>query len=445
MTIGVTRKLACLASAVALLTSAASRDAGAEQIGLSAGLSHRFLAANEKQTAYLKVGMTGFEMPGGEERAPLNVSLVLDKSGSMSGDKIRKARDAAALFVERLRDEDLVSVVAYDHRVQVLVPATKASDREAINSGIGTLNAGGNTALHAGVSKGASETRKFFDREYINSIILLSDGLANEGPSSTEELAALGASLAKEGISVTTLGLGLDYNEDLMTQLAMKGDGNHAFIERPESLTRFFDLVFGAVASVVAQEVSVKITCGDGVRPVRVLGPDADIEGQNVTVRLNQLYSGHERGILVEVEVPPAEEGEARPIATVDVSYTNMVTKTTDVLTSSIEARFTKSKEDVEKGIDSEVMSLAIERIAVSDRALAVSMRDRGRTQEARSLLLETANHLDKHATRLKSEELRRMSERCRLDAERLDQSVWRKTRKKMKDDDGYRMYHPRI
>jgi len=438
-------KYAYLSIAAFILAGVANGRADAEQIRLSTGLSHRVLAANEKQTVYLKIGMTGFEMEAEGRRASLNVALVMDKSGSMAGDKIRKAREAAALFAERLNRDDIISVVAYDKEVQVLVPATKASDRKPVYSGIEMLRAGGSTALYAGVSKGASETRKFLDRERINSVILLSDGLANVGPRSTAELAALGASLTKEGISVTTLGLGLDYNEDLMTQLAMKGDGNHAFIEKPESLTTFFDLVFGAVASVVAQEVSVKVTCADGVRPVKVLGPDADIEGRGVIVNLNQLYSGHERAIIVELEVPPTDEGKARPIATVDVSYANMMTRTTDGLTSSIETRSTKSREEVEKGIDPEVMSLAIERISLSDRALAVNLRDGGKMQEARKLLLETAERLGEHAKRLKSEELHRMSERCRYDADRLDRSVWRRTRKQMRDDDAYRMYHPKI
>jgi len=199
--------------------------ARAERVKLDVALSHPVLLAGKKQTAYLKVGLTGVPLANPEHRAPANIAIVLDRSGSMSGEKIRKAKEAAILAIARLGSEDIVSVVAYNSYVTVLVPATKVSDKHALYSAINRLYAGGSTALFAGVSKGAHEVRKFIAPDRVNRVILLSDGLANVGPSSPEALAALGASLAKEGISVTTIGLGLGYNEDLMFHLAHASDG----------------------------------------------------------------------------------------------------------------------------------------------------------------------------------------------------------------------------
>ena len=112
---------------------------------------------------------------------------------------------------------------------------------------------------------------------------------------SPAELGNLGASLIKEGISVTTLGLGLDYNEDLMTALALRSDGNNYFIENSAELGRKFAYEFDDVTSVVAQEVTVRITCAPGVRPVRVLGREADITGQTVTAYLSQVYGEQQK------------------------------------------------------------------------------------------------------------------------------------------------------
>src|SRR5690606_9640008 len=109
--------------------------------------------------------------------------------------------------------------------VEVLVPATKVSDRATIDRGIQRLRAGGMTALFAGVVKGATEVRKFLSRDRVNRVILLSDGAANVGPASAGELGRLGTTLRKEGIAVTTVGLGLGYNEDLMVQLAQGSGG----------------------------------------------------------------------------------------------------------------------------------------------------------------------------------------------------------------------------
>jgi Ca-activated chloride channel family protein len=275
-----------------------------EQVKVDVGLAKPYVMAGQKQINYLRVSLTGVPINEPARRTPVNVAIVLDKSGSMSGDKLRKAKEAAFASIDRLSANDIVSVIAYDHTVEVLVPATKVSDRFGIRQSIERLTAGGNTALFAGVSKGAAEARKFLDRQRVNRIILLSDGQANIGPSSPSELGSLGASLIKEGISVTTLGLGLDYNENLMMQLAQKSDGNHYFVEQTTDLARQFSYEFDDVLSVVAQEVTVRITCGDGVRPIRVLGREADITGQTVTTYLNQVYGKQEKYVLLELETP---------------------------------------------------------------------------------------------------------------------------------------------
>ena len=205
-----------------LLAALWTASASAGQVRLEVSLDKPTMLAEKKQAAFVKVGLTGFKLDGKDQRAPVNVAIVLDKSGSMQGDKIAKAKDAAIAAIGRLGSDDIVAVVAYDSTVQVIVPATKLSDKQSVIEQIRRIEAGGSTALFAGVSKGADELRKFLDKNRVNRVILLSDGLANVGPQSPSELGALGASLMKEGISVSTMGLGLDYNEDLMTKLAQK-------------------------------------------------------------------------------------------------------------------------------------------------------------------------------------------------------------------------------
>ncbi|MCG8653135.1 MAG: VWA domain-containing protein, partial [Pirellulales bacterium] len=190
--------------------------ADASQIGLKVGVSNPTMLAGEKATNYVRIALTGFDLPAAEDRPPVNVAIVIDTSGSMGGQKIIQARKAATAAVNRLQDSDIVSVILYNSSAKVLVPATKATDRAEIIRKIDSVKAGGSTALFAGVSKGAAEVRKFLGDDSVNRVILLSDGKANVGPKSPRELERLGASLVKEGISVSTLGLGLGYNEDLM-------------------------------------------------------------------------------------------------------------------------------------------------------------------------------------------------------------------------------------
>ena len=404
-----------------------------EQVKLNVALEKPLLMAGRKQTTYLKVGLTGFELDDAADRAPVNVAIVLDKSGSMSGQKIEKAKEAAIMVLDLLDHSDIVSVIAYNNNVEVLVPATKMSNRRGIRSAIRGLRAGGSTALFAGVSKGAAEVRKFLRRNRVNRVILLSDGIANVGPSSPGELGSLGSALIEEGISVTTIGLGLNYNEDLLTRLAYKSDGNHAFAQSANDLAKIFKYEFGDVLSVAAQEVVVRINCARGIRPVRVLGREADIAGRTVTANINQLYSGQEKFVLLEVEIPAFAARSVCEVATVTVTYANMSTSTTDRLTSTVAARFTNSPALVESEIDKDVAVDALKLVANERSRLAVALRDKGQIEDARELLEYNVRELKKYGKKYDSPVLEKEAAVNIKDAKGLKEKEWNETRKKMR------------
>jgi Ca-activated chloride channel homolog len=417
-----------------LLSGWGGRDATAKpEVKLSVALGTPVMLAQRAGTAYLKVGLTGFEGTDSKSRAPVNLAVVLDRSGSMSGDKLEKAKEAAVTIVDRLDANDILSVVAYDGVVSVLVPATKVSDREGIHARIRAIQPGGATALFAGVSRGIEEVRKFIDATRVNRVILLSDGQANVGPSSANELGRLGAACAKEGISITTVGLGLGYNEDLMTQLAVKSDGNHAFAETPTELAKIFDAELGDVLSVVAQELSVKVQFQGGARPIRALNRSAEIHGETAILSLNQLYSRQEKYFLLEVQVPVEAAGSTIPIAAVDVSYANMATKKTDRVSGTVSATFTTENAQVDANTDKDVMIAAVEAIAIENNRRAVSLRDEGKVKEAQHVLMDNSSYLKSEAKKYKSSRLDVYGAKNLEDSTNLDGERWLGTRKAMR------------
>lgn len=416
-----------------IATGLLAPSAPAEQVKLNVQLAKPLLLANKKQTTFLKVGITGYELLKESDRAPVNVAIVLDKSGSMAGEKILQARNAAKMAIGRLNANDIVSVVTYDSTVRVLVPATKVSDKPSIFAQVDRIQAEGSTALFAGVSKGAEELRKFMSKERVNRVFLLSDGQANVGPKSPGELGELGVSLAKEGISVTTLGLGLGYNEDLMAQLALKSDGRHSFVEDATQLAQIFNEDFGEMLTVVAQEVEVKIKCTPGIRPVRILGREGDISGQTVVTKLNQIYSNQEQYVLLEVEIPATAADQYRDIAVVDLKYMNLGTKTTDRLSSTIGARFSASEQAVVKNESRDVMITCVSQIAVENNRKATVLRDSGRVAEARQVLLSNGAFLGDNARRFKSSFLRQYGVFNGISANNLDGEKWSAERKQMR------------
>lgn len=417
-----------------LVTLMWASTASAAHVRLDADLGTPKVLAGEPQKVYLRVGMTGLELAPNKGRPPVNVAIVLDKSGSMSGDKIASARRAARIAVERLQPDDIVSVIVYDTTVTVICPATRASDKAAILNAISRGSAGGNTALFAGVSKGAQELRKFLDKEYVNRVVLLSDGLANVGPSSPGQLAQLGQSLGREGIAVTTIGLGLGYNEDLMTRLADTSDGNHLFAEEPSDLEIAFDREFGDVLSVVAQDVHITINCADGVRPLRTLGREMDITGQNAVAGLNQIYSDQMKYVMLELEVPPDKAETTRRVAEVELQYRDMGTGELVTEGKTVNVAYVANPELVEQNENAEVMVEAVSQIGNDRNEEALRLRDEGKVQEAQQVLHSNEQWLGQNAAKYESEQLQEEAQEQAEDAANLDEQDWDRQRKIMKE-----------
>lgn len=390
----------------ALAVPALSLARGESPLSFQTELSHPLLPTGQKQTAYLKVSVTGGKAPTLEERAPINVAIVLDRSGSMSGTKIARARDAAKLAISRLQENDTVSIISYDNVVEVLVPSTKLTDKEFVYNAIDKISARGNTALFAGVSKGAEELRKFKNKEAINRIILLSDGRANSGPSTPQELGDLATSLSKENISVTTIGLGSGYNEDLMDKLALNSDGNHSFVETPDELAKVFDQELGSLLSVVAQDLTFTVELAEGIRPVRSLGLESNISGQSVSVSFNQLYAEQNKFLLLEIETPTLETEQDQLIAKAEVTYFDLSNNKTTKAHSQSVARYSKDQAIVKKSRNREVMITAVDFIANEKNLAAIKLRDEGKIEEAKTALYDNQTYLNENAKIWDSSEL---------------------------------------
>ncbi|QPJ62115.1 MAG: VWA domain-containing protein [Candidatus Nitronauta litoralis] len=390
--------------------------APARQVNLDVALGTPVITAGKKQTAFLKVSLIGQEHHS--DRAPVNVSIVLDKSGSMAGDKIEYAKEAAIMAVNRLEAQDTLSLVTYDNVVRVILPAQNVVNKANLQNRIRNISSGGNTALFAGVSKGAHELRRYLESTRVNRVILLSDGLANVGPSTPSELGNLGSSLSREGISVTTIGLGHGYNEDLMTRLAGYSDGNHYFARSASDLVTVFNNEFSNVLAVVAKDVNVIIHCRHGIRPIRVLGRNYEIMGQRVSVDLNQLSSRQEKFVMLEVELPEGSAGQSREVASVDVNYLDLKSKRSDALQGLAAVRYSAAPEEVKRATNRKVMEKAVEQVSNEMSKDVLKSLDEGRVEEAQRLQEKNVSLLKESAKKYDSPALQSLMSEAEEDAE---------------------------
>jgi Ca-activated chloride channel family protein len=340
----------------------------------------------------------------------------------MSGDKIVKAREAALEAVRRLSPDDIVALVVYDSRVQTLVPAQRVGDGRRLEQAICGIEVGGNTALYGGVTRGAAEVRRHLeDRRFVNRVILLSDGLANVGPSSPEDLGRLGASLVREGISVTTIGLGLGFNEDLMTRLAQCSDGNTYFVEHSSDLPRIFAAELGDVLNVVARRVIIEIEFPSSVRPLKLIGRDGIIRGQRAELSLNQLYGGQEKFALVEVEVSPSKPGVELEIARARVSYENAITQRPTTVTAGRNVQFSASQAAVIRSADHQVQAdYAVNVLAVA-KDEAVALVDSNRRDEAAAILRKRALELSAMGEKYRNQAVKAVAAPVAPEADRVE------------------------
>lgn len=359
------------------------------------------LPASGPQQAVVQISLDVAHIPPPAERPPVNLALVLDRSGSMSGGKLAKAKEAAIEALHRLAAGDRFSLVVYDHEVQTLVPAQSAANAAWIEAQIRSIRPGGNTALFGAVSQGAAEVRKQLHGDFVHRVILLSDGLANVGPSAPADLARLGAALLKEGISVTTIGVGTDFNEDLMTQLAERSDGNHYFVESSRDLPRIFAAELGDVLSVAARSIRIEIQLPDGVRPLRLIGRDGKIRGNRVEIFLNQLYGGQEKYALLEVEVAAAEAGTERELARARCSYENALENRPESSESLARIRFSASRDEVVRSADRGVQKALVENEMAVARERAVDLINTGRKDDAVRQLREESAKLQSRSAAL--------------------------------------------
>ena len=323
-------------------------------LNLTAETEHARITASGART-HLQVGLQAIKREA-PRRPPLNICLVVDRSGSMGDErKIEYARQAAIEVVDRLAETDTIAVIAYDDTAQVLAPAARATGKAALRQKLETLAPGGSTDIHAALQAGYAEVQKGLDSEAINQVILLSDGMVTAGISDLGAFGRLTSRMFDDDIQTTAVGMGLQYDENLMMTVARQGKGNYHFVRDPASIGEIFQEELEDLTHVVAQALRLRIKVADDVKLLRVLGsvemeedaidaaktterrldervyrelgitPDRqEIEDEpGLKMLIPQFYMGDSHVVMLEIEVPPGKG--KREIADVYLKYKDVV------------------------------------------------------------------------------------------------------------------------
>ncbi len=341
-------------------------------------------------------------------RRPLNLSLVIDRSGSMAGEKIRNAKKAAKYLIDQMQEDDYVSVVIYDGTVDVLQEAIHPYNKQSIKNKIDGIANRGGTNLMGGAMKGYSLVKRNHSEEYINRVLLLSDGLANEGITNPTEIQRIVKRFNnQDGITISTFGVGSDYNEDLMTAMAENGMGNYYFIKDAENIAGIFRKELNGLMEVVAQNAELKITIPDYVNIDKVYGYSYDQMGRTITIKFHDLFSEETKGVLVKYSISNRIN---QPLAfETSLSYTDIYQRQRERIALLCKSEYTNNFSVYNRSFSDWVSTQVA--IYVSNDRLETAMKevDKGNYSEAKRIVQENKEYISsKPALLQKSVELQR-------------------------------------
>jgi Ca-activated chloride channel family protein len=348
--------------------------------------------------SYRRYMMLSLDAPAVQtRRQPLNLALVIDRSGSMGGGKLERAKGAARRLVTNLMPDDRVALVAFASGVDILARSTYVTHdaRPALLGAIAQLGTEGSTALHGGWLVGCEQVARFVDEERVSRVLVLTDGHANVGVTDAERIAAEARELRLRGVETSTMGIGEGFDQGLLEPLARSGGGRFHFIPDASSIMDVIAGELGELRSLYARRTVVNVGLPRGVVLRRCLN-EYEVEGREgfVRVYVGDLLAGDRKRVVLEVSTPPGSIHERIWISS-KVAYTDAQThRHREQDFPPLELRYAPvhavRSEPVHREVDREVSLLLAAR--ARDEASALSRE--GRHADALGILRETAGKL---------------------------------------------------
>jgi Ca-activated chloride channel family protein len=331
------------------------------------------------------------------KRVPLNISVVIDRSGSMQGVKMGFAKKAAKNIIDQLKSEDIVSIVIYDTYVDTIQPPVHVIDKEKIKAKIDIISPQGSTNLWGGTEQGYQFVQRNYKSGYINRVLLISDGLANTGLTDTTLISIKVQNYKDDaGISLSTFGVGLDYNETLMTDMAETGAGNYYFIDAPEKMTILFNNELNGLMNVAAQNAELRIRLPKGVSIQKSYPLKYQQSGDEITVKLRDLSSEETKATLFSFRIDDQATEVLKFIST--LTYTDVNDGLQKVLTNENLLSPVKNTNTYLVHFNKQVIEQTILYTANEKLENAMNLMEKGEYQEAQKYLDANSAYLKANA-----------------------------------------------
>ncbi len=307
----------------------AARVSVGDTLLVDARLGHASLPRGTTGETLLYAQVTSSDAGRGVTAPPMSLALVVDRSGSMKGERIAKAIEASVHALERMRDGDLITVVTFDTAAQVVVPPTRvgADTRSRIEGAIRNIRLGGDTCISCGLEEGMRQLASVTHvGDHVDRVLLLSDGATNAGIRDVPGLRAMAGRMLGRGVTVSTIGVDVDFDEKLMAAIASEANGRHHFVANASGLPAVFAEEFDDVLASTARDAELVVELAPGVEVAEVFDRSFRREGNRLVVPFGTFSAKQEKTVLVRLRVPTEAEG-TRPVAEVKLAYRDLVKK----------------------------------------------------------------------------------------------------------------------
>lgn len=254
-----------------------------------------------------------FEMKGNSlqqlERSPINLSIVLDRSGSMTGEPLHFCKEAIKFVINQLTEKDVLSVVVFDDQVKTVFGPEKVIHKDSLKGKIDQIETGGMTNLSGGLIQGCQHVLKKNSKQFVNRVIILSDGNANSGITEFGHFMKVVDDYQTGGVIISSIGVSDHFDEELMEGIAEHGKGNFYFIDKVEEIPTIFSKELDGLLSTVAQNITFTIMPKNGVQIKSIYGYQYKRSEGEFSLSLGDLFSNEVKSILVEYSSQTYSEG----------------------------------------------------------------------------------------------------------------------------------------
>ncbi len=326
-------------------------------VTITGSLTQNKVLYGEDGTVTLSLNMHADEVikPDNGDIRNVDMVIVLDRSGSMQGAKIRDAKAAILDLLSNLSARDRFALVSYSGGVQINCHMMKVTggNRKHLEAAIKKISANGGTNLGAGLETGINVLMSAAKNGNAGKVILISDGLANQGVTDPVSLGSMASIATEKDFAVSTVGVGADFNEILMTLLADKGTGNYYYLENPDAFAEVFQKEFFNSGAAVATSMEVRIPLNGGVSLVNAAGYPIKVKNNHAVFYPGQLCSGQTRKLFLTLRVPTNKERKYE-LDNINVRYLHNGSPCIAKLSESFQIACVKNQEEVVASIDKE-------------------------------------------------------------------------------------------